>query len=87
MNLIFSSKISRISLLIKLIPKQQVHRHTNVKDKRQFHINLISLSADVNQFLMAVYYFLLMTSMVIPPFTLSDLDDGGIESLDGKVRF
>ena len=35
---------------------------------------------------MAVYYFLLMTFMVILPFTLSDLDDGGIESLDGKVR-
>ena len=41
MNLIFSSKISSISLLIKPIPKQQVYRYTNVKDKRQFHITVI----------------------------------------------
>ena len=36
---------------------------------------------------MAVPYLLPMTLIVILPFTLSDLDDGGIESLDGKVRF
>ena len=87
MNLIFSSKISSISLLIKPIPKQQVYRYTNVKDKRQFQITIIWLSADVNHFLMAVPYLLPMTLIVILPFTLSDLDDGGIESLDGKVRF
>ena len=36
---------------------------------------------------MAVHYLPSMTLIVILPFTLSDFDDGGIESLDGKVRF
>ena len=71
---------------MKLIPKQQAYRYTYVKDERQFHITVIWLSADVNEFLMAVHYLLSMTLIVILPFTLSDVDDGRIESLDGKVR-